>query len=212
MKDPFTEWQNGNQFPDGQSFIEGAGITNVHMETYYNPLHESMQRFFDECMRISVAKNHDYAGGSDPLANFSCLEPDVNTGVGILVRMSDKWARIKRLMFRKGKVQDEKLLDTFHDLANYTAILAYYLYEVEHEDEKKTTVAEFNKRCDEILREYELPTPPEPNRSSTRAFSMFEEPLPPINVQKTKAMLEAAYVDPPKVKSAVEEAIERGDI
>jgi len=210
MKDPFSEWQQSpvvKQTPEGLKYFKGGD----QMVTQHNPLHESMQRFFDECMRISVAKNHDYAGESDPLANFSCLEPDVHTGVGILVRMSDKWARIKRLMFRKGKVQDEKLLDTFHDLANYTAILAYYLYEVEHEDEKKTTVAEFNKRCDEIRHAYERLSP-EPNHSSTRAFSMFEEPLPPINVQKTKAMLEAAYVDPPKVKSAVEEAIERGDI
>jgi hypothetical protein len=64
-----------------------------------------------EIEELSRRKNHDY--GSDSLVSFG--------NFGILVRMSDKFDRLKTL-FKSGveaKVQDEKVEDTLKDVVNY---------------------------------------------------------------------------------------------
>jgi len=78
-------------------------------------------------------KNIDYAQQKDPFSNFEMVESlkicDVPTG--ILVRISDKLARIANLLRRNGKmaVKDERLEDTLLDLINYSIILtSYHLY------------------------------------------------------------------------------------
>ena len=78
-------------------------------------------------------KNIDYAQQEDPFSNFEMVESlkicDVPTG--ILVRISDKLARIANLLRRNGKmaVKDERLEDTLLDLINYSIILlSYYTY------------------------------------------------------------------------------------
>ena len=78
-------------------------------------------------------KNIDYAQQEDPFSNFEMVESlkicDVPTG--ILVRISDKLARIANLLRRNGKmaVKDERLEDTLLDLINYSIILtSYHLY------------------------------------------------------------------------------------
>ena len=78
-------------------------------------------------------KNIDYAQQYEPFSNFEMVEAlkicDVPTG--ILVRISDKIARIANLLKRNGKmvIKDEKLEDTLLDLINYSIILlSYYTY------------------------------------------------------------------------------------
>ena len=78
-------------------------------------------------------KNIDYAQQNEPFSNFEMVEAlkicDVPTG--ILVRISDKLARIANLLRRNGKmaVKDERLEDTLLDLINYSIILtSYHLY------------------------------------------------------------------------------------
>jgi hypothetical protein len=89
---------------------------------------------YADCLRTSRAKNSDYAQGDDPFMNFRLVEAmkivDVETGM--LVRMSDKFARISNLIgkMHKGEaaaVKDESLMDTCQDLIVYTAILKMYL-------------------------------------------------------------------------------------
>lgn len=66
-----------------------------------------------ECRHTSLIKNIDY--GSTSLVEFGNL--------GIVVRMSDKMARLKQLI-KPGTialVSDEKLEDTAKDLINYAA-------------------------------------------------------------------------------------------
>jgi len=84
-------------------------------------------------------KNIDYAQQEDPFSNFEMVESlkicDVPTG--ILVRISDKLARIANLLRRNGKmaVKDERLEDTLLDLINYSIILlSYYTYEQDKVD------------------------------------------------------------------------------
>ena len=78
-------------------------------------------------------KNIDYAQQNEPFSNFEMVEAlkicDVPTG--ILVRISDKLARIANLQRRNGKmaIKEEKLEDTLLDLINYSIILtSYHLY------------------------------------------------------------------------------------
>ena len=88
-------------------------------------------------IEILKAKNADYSNNSEnPFKNFEMVElfgiTDVKTG--ILVRMTDKFARLINLTKKEANVQGETIIDTLQDLQNYAAILAAYL---EYEDEKE---------------------------------------------------------------------------
>ena len=76
--------------------------------------------FFDDALRelaeTLAAKNHDYAGGEDHLANFREFGL-----LGIVVRIGDKFHRLKGAVQRGGElaVSEETLRDTLRDLAGY---------------------------------------------------------------------------------------------
>ena len=94
----------------------------------HNSLHHHMRATFDACLAISVAKNADYASSGDPLANFrACQKFGVPLTKGIMVRLSDKFARIGNLLEREAKVKDEAIADTIDDAIDYLAILKYAL-------------------------------------------------------------------------------------
>ena len=75
-------------------------------------------------------KNIDYAQIQEPFSNFEMVEAlkicDAQTG--ILVRISDKIARITNLLKRNGEraIDEEKVEDTMLDLINYSIILLSY--------------------------------------------------------------------------------------
>jgi len=93
-----------------------------------NPLHNHMRETFANCLSISVAKNADYANSDDPLANFrACQSFGVPLVRGIMVRLSDKMARIGNLLDKEASVVDEKIGDSIDDAINYLAILKYAL-------------------------------------------------------------------------------------
>tara|TARA_R100000697_G_scaffold121905_1_gene150102 strand:- start:235 stop:561 length:327 start_codon:yes stop_codon:yes gene_type:complete len=84
-------------------------------------------------------KNVDYAQQDEPFSNFEMVEAIkiCNTSTGILVRISDKIARIANLLERNAEaaVKDEKVEDTMLDLINYSVILmSYYMYEQKFEE------------------------------------------------------------------------------
>ena len=72
---------------------------------------------------ITTKKSSDYGGTSDPFKNFRTFEE-----LGILVRMSDKFARLRTAIQEKRKfeVADESVEDTCLDLANYALLLLCY--------------------------------------------------------------------------------------
>lgn len=95
------------------------------------------KEFCDKMIEVTKKKNADYAGsGSDPFSNFRQIGGLVQTqsldivAVGFLTRMSDKFSRVGTFI-TKGKLQveDESVLDSLHDLANYCALFAGYLME-----------------------------------------------------------------------------------
>lgn len=74
-------------------------------------------------LEITTKKNNDYGGTSDPFKNFRSFEE-----LGILVRMSDKFARLRTAIVEKRafEVVDESVEDTCLDLANYALLLLCY--------------------------------------------------------------------------------------
>lgn len=79
----------------------------------------------DAARRTMAKKNEDYATNEDVFRNFRAFG-----GLGILVRISDKLARLRtfeeRDMF---SVSDESLRDTIEDLINYAVIYLAYKQE-----------------------------------------------------------------------------------
>jgi len=68
---------------------------------------------------LTSLKNHDYAKEEEALANFKEFG-----AVGVLVRISDKFKRLKNKMWDKQEfVVDESLKDTQMDLAVYAVIM-----------------------------------------------------------------------------------------
>jgi len=94
---------------------------------------QSIENTYKEALEILKIKNSDYANSDNPFKNFEFADL-VGVGVekAILVRMSDKLARISNLTDKaqkgqKAEVKDETILDTLLDIINYSAILKAYL-------------------------------------------------------------------------------------
>lgn len=91
---------------------------------------EFAEKFFKQCIDISKNKNADYTGkNTDPFSNFQAVEVlGISTESGFLTRMMDKMKRIASFA-ENGQLQvkDESVLDTLHDLANYSCLFAGYI-------------------------------------------------------------------------------------
>ena len=76
----------------------------------------------DKARLLMQDKNHDYADSSDPFSNFRSFG-----ALGILVRLSDKLARL-RSYESKGelRVKSESLEDTVIDVINYVVLYMVY--------------------------------------------------------------------------------------
>lgn len=85
-------------------------------------------------------KNTDYAQTQEPFSNFEMVEAlkICDTSTGILVRISDKIARISNLLKRNGSraIEEEKVEDTMLDLINYSVILlSHTMYSKQYDSE-----------------------------------------------------------------------------
>lgn len=70
-------------------------------------------------------KNQNYANDKDPLSNLrDSLELGIDPFLGCMIRMSDKWSRLKQLASGKPDVVGESIADTLVDLASYSLIAA----------------------------------------------------------------------------------------
>ena len=92
----------------------------------YDPNNISQTAIVDESvilLRQLLAKNSDYGG---KITHESpCLAPDISPTTAILVRMSDKVARLGNLLQvgSSQQVEDESIDDTIRDLAGYCILL-----------------------------------------------------------------------------------------
>lgn len=86
---------------------------------------------YEKQRQLSEAKGTDYSGTQDVFKNFRMVEQlgICPTEVGILTRMSDKFARLSRLIGSgcAPTVPNESVIDTLRDLSIYSKILIIYL-------------------------------------------------------------------------------------
>lgn len=89
----------------------------------------AFRKITEEMCALTAAKNRDYAGEADAFANFRLVEQIglCPTEVGILTRLSDKLARVGRLLNKEAAVKTESVEDTCLDMAVYSIILLVYL-------------------------------------------------------------------------------------
>jgi len=64
----------------------------------------------EECYELGVKKNADY--GNENILRFGVK--------GLIVRISDKYARVENLLEKKPEVFDESVKDTLKDVINYS--------------------------------------------------------------------------------------------
>lgn len=82
-------------------------------------LHQSVCQ---DALTLMKTKNADYAAKEDPYRNFRMFGR-----LGILVRMSDKLARLRTFEERgELSVKDEQVEDTVRDLINYSILYLGY--------------------------------------------------------------------------------------
>lgn len=73
---------------------------------------QEFQTLFDECYELICRKQRDYGTGN--IESFG--------SAGVLVRLSDKLARLKHLMTSGQVPENESLEDTWRDIVNYGII------------------------------------------------------------------------------------------
>ncbi len=95
---------------------------------------EYLKRFEEQVAqmaKLTNRKNRDYAGKDNAFSNFEKIEQMTHGRIsledGILVRMTDKIARISNLLEHAAHVDTEKITDTLQDLAVYSIILKIYI-------------------------------------------------------------------------------------
>jgi hypothetical protein len=89
-----------------------------------------LKELYDINLAIADRKNSDYATSFDPFKNFRLCEQlgICSVEVGMLVRICDKLSRISNLLEgEQPEVQDESIMDTLSDMANYSMILRVFI-------------------------------------------------------------------------------------
>lgn len=99
--------------------------------------HPGFYKLLQEMAELHSRKNHDYAGSEQPLRNFyKCKDMGISPFIGIMVRLSDKWARLESFIVQgKLEVSEESIVDTLMDNAVYS-LLAILLYKEELDNNK----------------------------------------------------------------------------
>lgn len=89
------------------------------------------QNVCEQMVKLTMAKNSDYAEDSNAFANFETITQitggRISVETGIVVRLTDKLKRIGSLLSRPARVHDEKIEDTVFDMAVYSVILLVYM-------------------------------------------------------------------------------------
>lgn len=99
------------------------------------------EAFYWDALQLSRKKNADYTGEkNDPFSNFTAVETlNITAEQGFLTRMMDKMKRISSFVSRGAlSVENETVMDTLMDLANYSCLLAGYI-KSKHDDERRNS-------------------------------------------------------------------------
>lgn len=106
-----------------------------NMEPKAHKGHPRFYELIDQMRDLHDRKNSNYAKEDNPLSNFQeCEDFNVPASVGTMVRMSDKWSRLKQLMKGRKDEVGESIKDTLMDMAVYSII---EIILIEEEEKKK---------------------------------------------------------------------------
>ena len=96
----------------------------MNQMTKQEKLFETHFRLCEKAFALMKSKNNDYANSDDPFANFraSNIIAGVDPAKGIMIRLSDKLARIKTFL-DKGSLNNESFEDSIVDSMNYLVLL-----------------------------------------------------------------------------------------
>jgi len=138
IHDPIKKHFKNNR---GEIIFSSFILNLAQWEPYYEEeknmtKDEFFKRFEQKLANITSimkAKNHDYSGDQDPLANLKlCAQAGISPWKGVVsVRMADKYSRLQTYCKTENyKVKDEGFKDTLVDMAVYS-LLALLLFEEE---------------------------------------------------------------------------------
>lgn len=102
-----------------------------------NELFERHKQLCSESLELMKAKNQDYGADEDPFRNFREFG-----ALGILVRMSDKLARLRTFTERKEfAVKNEAVEDSVKDIINYAILFEAFSETCESHKYRETIVS-----------------------------------------------------------------------
>ncbi len=112
-----------------RTFEIGATRDNDNHSREYHG-HPRFYELLQQMADLHSRKNHDYAG-DDPLSNLRASEEiDIPAWKGILIRLMDKWGRLKTFAKTGSfEVKDESVNDTLMDNAVYSLLCIIVLEE-----------------------------------------------------------------------------------
>jgi hypothetical protein len=95
--------------------------------------HPRFYELLKQIAQLHSDKNADYATDQEPLSNLrACEEINIPAWQGTIVRMMDKWDRIKKLTVKgKATVENESIKDTLMDNAVYSLLCIILIEEQE---------------------------------------------------------------------------------
>ena len=94
---------------------KGAPLATEKSDQLILEFDEDAQKIYDELLAILVKKQIDYGP-------FNIWNAPGGATNGLMVRMSDKLERLKNLIYKNVKPNNESLEDSFVDIANYAII------------------------------------------------------------------------------------------
>jgi hypothetical protein len=83
---------------------------NLSLSILSKKYNANPQKTLEKCYELGVKKNSDYGDGN--ILRFR--------EKGLIVRISDKYARVQNLLKNKASVLDEKIEDALEDIINYS--------------------------------------------------------------------------------------------
>jgi hypothetical protein len=86
------------------------------------------KEFFDDCLTILTKKANDYASEKDCFSNFKIISQIAQIPIEqvFMVFLGVKVARLSELVGNGKTAQNESVIDSLKDLANYSCLLAIY--------------------------------------------------------------------------------------
>lgn len=104
---------------------------------------EHFKAITEQMAQIYEKKNHDYGDSFTQSLNKFGI-------VAAIVRMEDKRNRLESLIDKKQMVNDESIIDTLTDLANYSIMTAAWVYEKPYKELLDAFISMYDAFCNDV--------------------------------------------------------------